>query len=139
MLAKTLARICALQQQYGKTEAELETLVEGFCWALSDYPMQTIIEAIAKHIRKTPTIPTPADIENIINPPPPKIDWPLYIEIKKRLREGNVYVDSDEKQFIRNCEDLAIIRQRGEMENYTDAKAKLDKFNQVLMLESHYE
>lgn len=134
LLAKTLARVCALQQQYGKTEAELETLVEGFCWALADYPMESIIDAIGRHIRKSPTIPTPADIEAIINPPAPKIDWPLYIELKKRLRDGRSYVDQDEKRFIRNCEDLAILRQRNEMENYSSAQGQLE--NHMLMIES---
>lgn len=134
LLTKTLARVCALQQQYGKTERELETLVEGFCWALDGYPMGTIIDAIGKHIRKSPTIPTPADIEAIINPSPPKIDWPLYIELKKRLREGGIYVSQDEKQFIRNCEDLAILRQRNEMENYSSAQRQLE--NNTLMIES---
>jgi hypothetical protein len=133
-LSKILARVCALQQQYGKTAGELETLVEGFCWVLSDYSMQQIIDAIALHLKKNATIPTPADIENIINPPTPKIDWPLYIELKKRLREGRVYVDQDEKQFVRNCEDLAINRQRGELENYNAAQLQLEN-HKTLMLE----
>ncbi len=128
LLSKTLASVCALQQQYGKTAAELETLVEGFSWVLGDYPIQTIINAIGVHIRKSATIPTPADIENIINPPLPKIDWALYIELKKRLREGRVYVDQDEKLFIRECESIGVNRLRGEMENYNQAQNELARF-----------
>jgi hypothetical protein len=122
-----------LQGQYGKTAAELETLVEGYCWVLGRYPIQTIIDAIGTFIRTSRDIPKPADIEAVINPPPPKIDWPLYIELKKRLREGNVYVDRDEKQFVRNCEDLAIIRQRGEMASYNDAQRQLESHQRQLL------
>jgi len=132
-LTITLARVCALQGQYGKTAAELETLVEGYCWVLGGYPIQSIIEAIGKFIRTSRDIPKPADIEAVINPPPPRIDWPLYIELKKRLREGNVYVDRDEKQFVRNCEDLAIIRQRGEMASYNDAQRQLETHQRQLL------
>jgi hypothetical protein len=132
-LTITLARVCALQGQYGKTAAELETLVEGFCWVLGGYPIQAIIDAIGTFIRTNRDIPKPADIEAVINPPPPKIDWPLYIELKKRLREGNVYVDRDEKQFVRNCEDLAIIRQRGEMASYNDAQRQLETHQRQLL------
>jgi hypothetical protein len=125
-LAETLTVVCALQQQYGKTERELEILVEGFSRVLKHHPMPFIIQAIEKYTLNNSGIPAPADIEAIINPPPPKIDWPLYIELKKRLREGNVYVDQDEKRFIRNCEDLAILRQRGEMQAYNDAQKQLE-------------
>ncbi len=133
LLAITLSRVCALQGQYGKTPAELETLVEGFVWVLGHHPIQSIIDAIGQHIRKSRDIPAPADIEAIINPPPPKIDWPLYIELKKRLRDGNVYVDRDEKRFIQNCEDIAILRQRGEFAAYNDAQRQIEYHSQRLL------
>lgn len=125
-LSQALSRICALQHQYGKTEAELETLVEGFCWALSMYTMDVILGGIKQFVLKKSDIPAPADIEAILNPPLPKPDWPLYIELKKRLREGNVYVTEEEKRFVRNCEDMAILRQHGELQNFHTARAELD-------------
>lgn len=134
-LAATLTMVCALQQQYGKTQAELEILVEGFSRVLKHYPMHFVIDAIEKYTLKNPNIPAPADIEAIINPPAPKIDWPLYIELKKRLREGNVYVDQDEKKFIRNCEDLAILRQKSEMGNFQEAQKQLENHTKQLSYE----
>lgn len=94
--------------------------------------MDVIVAAIEKWVLTNAGIPAPADIENTINPPPPKIDWPLYIELKKRLREGNVYVDQDERAFVRNCEDLAMVRQRGEMASYQDAQRQLESHQAVL-------
>ena len=48
LLLKTLATACKLQKQYGQTEAELETLVEGFCLVLAEHPMRRIIEAMGR-------------------------------------------------------------------------------------------
>lgn len=132
-MAKCLGVVCALQQQYGKTTAELELLVEGFSRVLKHRPMAQIIDAIEKYTLKNPNIPAPADIENIINPPPPKIDWPLYIELKKRARDGNYYLDGDEKKFLRNCEDMAILKQRGELENYNAAQGQLASHHQAML------
>ncbi len=132
-LARTLALVCVLQQQYGKTPAELEMLVEGFSRVLKHHSMDRIIDAIEKYTLKNPNIPSPADVENIITPPPPKIDWPLYIELKKKLRQANVYVDRDEKQFVRNCEELAILHQRGEMANYTEAQKQLESHSNMMI------
>lgn len=134
-LVETLSIVCALQQQYGKTERELMLIVEGFSRVLRHRTMNQIIDAIEKYTAKNPNIPAPADVENIINPPPPKIDWPLYIELKKKLREGNVYVDRDEKQFIRNCEDIAILKQRNEMQNYSEAQKSIENHFGKLVLE----
>ena len=137
-LAETLTIICALQKQYGKTEKELEILVEGFSRVLRRRPIQAIIDAIETYSLTNAGIPAPADIENIINPPPPKIDWALYIELKKRLREGNVYVDQDEKQFLRDCEAVGVDRMRGETQNYQNAQLDLQRFD-ALRLADHSE
>jgi hypothetical protein len=62
-----LSQICALQKAYGKTEHELETLVEGFSWALSDYEMPDILKAMRLYITTHSDIPAPNDIIQIIN------------------------------------------------------------------------
>ena len=61
-LSLCLSQVCILQRQYGKTEAELETLVEGFCWALDAYEMSQILDAIKRYVLERPEIPTPSEI-----------------------------------------------------------------------------
>lgn len=133
----TLMQVFQMLKEYGKQGQDFDVIVQGFLvyLELKGYSMDAVINALFTHLDRSKEIPTPMDIANIINPPPPKIDWPLYIELKKRLREGNVYVDRDEKQFLRNCEDLAILRQRGEMENYNDAQRQLAVHQRTLMIE----
>lgn len=130
-----LMQVFQMLKEYGKQGQDFDVIVQGFLAYLErkGYVMQTVIDALFTHLDRSKEIPTPMDVENVINPPPPKIDWPLYIELKKRLREGNVYVDQDEKQFIRNCEDLAIIRQRGEMESYNDAQRQLTSHSRMMI------
>lgn len=124
-LALALGKICQLQRQYGKTEAELEVLVEGFCWILPDYTMEAILGAIQQFVRKRADIPTPADIEAILNPPLPKPDWAAYVALKKSIHEG-AYLLSDERKFLRECEEYARKHHAEEMENYRSAQLQIE-------------
>lgn len=65
-LAEMLGRICVLQKTYGKTQAELETLVEGFAWILAEHELSDIRDAFKEYITRKSDIPAPADIIKII-------------------------------------------------------------------------
>lgn len=65
-LSRALSAICVLQAQYGKTPAELKTLVDGFYWALDEYTLEQILKALKEFVKQKPTIPTPSDIIGII-------------------------------------------------------------------------
>lgn len=111
-LAKTLGVVCALQRQYGKTEAELEALVEGFCWALAGYPMGAILTAIQLHVKKSNNIPTPADIEEILNPKPKELSAAMYVAIKKRAAQGE-YIYGSERDYLIAFEGQEMAKARG--------------------------
>lgn|GEM_PF-3934209 len=125
-MLKALATACKLQKQYGQTEAELETLVEGFSMILSDYPMLRIIEAMTHYVRKHPDIPRPSDIEAILNPPRPKPAWPAYIGLKKRIHDGYFPLDH-ERQFLRDCERSAIDQLADENDNFNEAQRQISQ------------
>lgn len=65
-LTHLISQTCSLQKQYGKTEAELEVLVEGFSWILADYDMDKITAAFKIYIQNFSDIPAPSDILKII-------------------------------------------------------------------------
>lgn len=131
-LTMLLAQCFLMQKGYGEKAEDAATRDAGFQWLLADYTIGQIKDAFKKYVSTHADMPAPADIINIINPPPPKIDWPLYIEIKKRLRDGNVFVTNEQKDFCRNCEDIAILRQRGEIENYQSAQRQLQQHFQAI-------
>jgi len=96
-----------LQRQYGKTQGELETLVEGFAWALADYTPEEVIHALGQHIRRSPNIPTPSEIIAIIDPPvePFKPDWAFYNHLRDLVKQGGAYaVTQEEADYMTACE-----------------------------------
>jgi hypothetical protein len=111
-LTVALGQVCELQKQYGKTAANLETLVNGFLWVLTDYGMAEILGAIAEYVKRHPDIPAPADIVNIIDPLKVawKPDWAVYISLRKRIQRDGYYPYSYEREFLKRCDDYAIAR-----------------------------
>ena len=65
-MAVLLSQVCALQKTYGKSQDEIETLVEGFAWALDGFEMPEIMEAMRSYILSKNDMPAPADILVII-------------------------------------------------------------------------
>lgn len=103
-LSVALAKVCALQKAYSKTPAELSTLVDGFLWVLGDIPVADIIQAIGEYCRTHADIPAPADILAIVDPPAPALSTAMYLEIKRRIADGNVWVGSAEHEYVRRFE-----------------------------------
>lgn len=66
MLSEMLARVCALQKQYGKTKDELDILVNGFDWTLASYEVPEIVKAMGNYIKESSDIPAPADLIKLI-------------------------------------------------------------------------
>ena len=61
-----LSQICILQKTYGKTRDEMETMVEGFAWALAGFEISEIRDAMKEYILENPDVPAPAQILKII-------------------------------------------------------------------------
>jgi hypothetical protein len=111
----------ALQKQYGKTEAEIQILVEGFCWILADYPMEKIIEAMRNYCTKENDIPAPADIRNIIDPPPVPMSAAVYVSLKKRSFQGELMYGPN-LEYIRRFESIERAKSEGTLEEFYQAE-----------------
>lgn len=120
---------------FGKTQAETETLIEGFIWILGDMSLPAVQDAFKQHISRSSTLPTPADINNIINPPPEELSAAVYISLRKRAIDGEYLYGSD-KAYVEAFEAQEMAKMRGgtpelrmarlEVENYM-ALPYLDK------------
>lgn len=133
-LSLALGRVCELQKQFGKTTAELETMVEGFCWILGDYPMSTILDAIRVYVKKNNDIPVPADIEKIINPPQERLSGAVYIQLKKNLRD-DIYVTPEQREYCKAYERQEMDKVRGGSEELRDAQRELLQYYQQKQIE----
>lgn len=112
---------------YGKTPEQLGNVTKLFFAVLANYPAETIKAAFLTYLKTNSTMPTPADIENIINPPRPKPDWPVYIALKKRIHDG-YFPLSDERQFLRDCEQYAKDNLAEQQGAWADAQRQIESF-----------
>lgn len=72
--------------------------------------MHEIITAMKSYVLAKNDIPTPSDLLQIINPPKQewKPDWAAYIAMKKRIHDHGYYPYSDEREFLRKCDQYAV-------------------------------
>lgn len=129
-LAKTLSRICAMQQKYGQTPAEVETLVDGFIWVIEStrYPLNLWLAAMAKHILQSTEIPRPADILAIIDPPKEPLSTAMYIKIMKDCTTGGKFLYGDKKDFVDAYETQEMAKMRGGSEEFREAKREIESY-----------
>lgn len=84
---------------YGRKPEQLESVTKLFMFALADYPVQKIVDAMAYYVRNFTEFPAPADIVQIIergNKPP--LDRAVYTSLSKK------------DPSHRNSEDWAYLR-----------------------------
>lgn len=126
-LAAVLMKVCALQKQYGKTEAELETLVEGISWVLAGYSMQSILQAIRTYVSSNADIPTPADLKEIIDPTPKPLDKAMYISLQKLAYSG-VYLTRDERAYCEAYRQQELSKVRGGSDELREVEREIEQF-----------
>jgi hypothetical protein len=110
---KSMVDICfdALDT-YGKTPEQVHSIVKLFCTVFEGYPISKVRDAFRQWVKTSNKFPTPADIEKIINPPVIewKPDWAAYTALKRRIQNDWYYPLSDEREFLRKCEEYAYRR-----------------------------
>lgn len=96
---------------YGKTPDQLESAAKTFIAVLSQYPMDSIVQAFSQWVLRNSKMPTPSDIANIIDPPAPKPDWPRYIRIQgvlqARAKGSDIFLSDHDRAYIRYCDDYS--------------------------------
>lgn len=110
-LVRAMAQVCTVQNQYGKSQDELETLVEGLAWILASCTLQEIMGGLAEYVRTKSGIPTPSEILAIIDPPkkPFQPDWAVYTRLNKLVHDSGPYaINQDEIDYIAACERFSV-------------------------------
>jgi hypothetical protein len=87
---------------YGKTPDQLANATKMFVNILKDYPMDAVIKAFGSWMRRSSIMPTPADIINIIDPPPAKPCWNTVRAIENKIKE-NLFVMDEERNYLTYC------------------------------------
>lgn len=87
---------------YGKQPEQMESVTKLFMFALADYPVQKIIDAMSFYVRHYTDFPAPADIVQIIergNKPP--LDRSVYVNLSKKQPDQRT---SEEWAYMREYE-----------------------------------
>ena len=112
---------------FGKTQEEIETLVEGFIWILGDIPLQAVQNAFKQHIVRSSILPTPADINNIINPPQEELSAAVYVALKKRSVDGEYLYGSD-RAYVQAFEAQEMAKMRGGTPELKAAQIEVENY-----------
>lgn len=82
---------------YGKTPEQLEAIIALFQMDLEDYEYSVVRQAFKIYRKTNSTMPTPADIIKIIEPPKQERKWcgATYIQLCKRKRENQFMLDRE--------------------------------------------
>lgn len=95
---------------------------------LADRPMGLIIECIKKYIKTNSGIPTPADIENMINPPKVPLSTAMYIKIMKDCTVGGKFLYGEKRDFVEAYEAQEMSKVRGGSEELREAKREIENY-----------
>jgi hypothetical protein len=99
-----------MQRVYGRKPSEIHALVEGFAAFMRLYHPQEVIDAIKKFVMKSPEVPTPSDLVDILGSReeddffikvPPE-DWKAAIEDAKVFCEDYLHWVKEKTTMIPN-------------------------------------
>lgn len=93
---------------YGKEPEQLANITKLFQLVLGRFHISQVEGAFAQYLATNSTMPTPADIVKIIEPPIKPVKWcaTTFIDIKRRSREGQFITDTEKKY----CEDFVTAK-----------------------------
>lgn len=117
---------------YGKSPEQLPDIIKMFVLVLQEYNIQTIQRAFAQYLRQSSAMPTPADIVNIIEPPQEELSAAVYVTIRKKIIDGNVYVTNAEKEYVHAFENQELKKVRGGSLELRDAQGEVERYRNRL-------
>lgn len=112
---------------YGKTPEQLENLTGLFLEVLGGYPFKAVKNAFLEHIKRSPNLPTPADIINIIDPPKCPLSAAVYVNLQKRAADGG-WLLSDERAYCRAFEEQEKAKVRGGSDELRDCIHEIENY-----------
>lgn len=96
---------------------------------LANYPIKLIREGFVKHVSRKPTLPTPSDIINIIDPPEPEPSASVYIGLQNKIKGGR-YTTKKERDYLTWCEEKAIAKPLEWRETINELEKRMTYENQ---------
>jgi hypothetical protein len=102
-LTTLLAQAHLLLKGYGEKAEDAASRDAGFQWLLGRFTIDQVRAAFRTYIERNADLPVPANIINLIEPPPQKLSSAVYVAYQKKACSGG-WLLSDERQFCRDYE-----------------------------------
>ena len=102
-LTTLLAQTHLLLKGYGEKAEDAASRDAGFQWMLGRFTIEQVRTAFRQYIERHADLPVPANIINIIEPPPVKLSGAVYTAYQKKACGGG-WLLSDERQYCRDYE-----------------------------------
>ena len=98
-LSKALTFAYKTQNTY-KEPLDLADRVEGWRFVLEEYNMDQVLYGIKEHMKRSPNMPVPADINLILNPVKPRVTEAQFVQAQKWQAANGYPIFSDAKDVI---------------------------------------
>lgn len=130
LVASTVEEFYNSMNNYGKTPDQLISIQKLFLWALGGFDVKTVLNAFGKYLYRGTTMPTPADIIAIIDPPaPPKerLSGAVYVSLKKQIVD-NIFITPKEREYMAAYEKQELDKVRGGSDELREAQAQIAEY-----------
>ena len=112
---------------YGKEPEQLPNLIKMFILVLGEYDFATIRKAFTEYLKRRNEMPAPADIVNIIDPPPEPLSAATYVSLQKKAYSGE-YLMRDEREFCEAFRRQEFAKTRGGSDELREADREIAQF-----------
>ena len=124
MIATMILPLAEMQKAYGRI-LDVKLVMSGWEMALSGlYTADQICYALKEYVLKKSDFPTPADINNILNPPKPRITEAEFVRAQKWQENNGYPIFSEALDVIKGYKEQ-------EQGKRTDYKSKCESVNAI--------
>lgn len=106
-LTALLTHTYIIQKKYGEQADHVKIRDDAFQKKLGRFCIDDVHQAFEIYTSRRNDIPSPADIINILEPPPPIFDKAMFVAIKQKGK-WNMYVTPDEREYCRRYEEQEL-------------------------------
>jgi hypothetical protein len=126
-IAELLSQCFDVLNTYGKTPEQLENMTGMFLATLQGYDFKDVKSAFIQHMRTSRSMPTPADIINIIEPPKQELSRAMYVQIMRDCTVGGKFLYGDKREFVEAYEAQEMRKVRGGSMELREAWAEIEQ------------
>lgn len=109
---------------------------QWFQLKLGHFCYRDVFMAFDEYTDRNPDLPAPADIINILEPPPQPLSAAVYVNYKKKAAMGD-YLLSSERAYCAAFEQQEMDKIHGGSSKLREAQREISSFKQTLMIDDY--